>query len=70
MKSDGGFSTYDQVKPSQILLSGPAGGLIGYSHMIDMFQSISGILINSTFKINSDLIGLDMGGTSTDISRV
>lgn len=38
MKSDGGFSTYERVKPSEILLSGPAGGLIGYSHMIDMFQ--------------------------------
>ena len=38
MKSDGGFSTYEKVKPSEILLSGPAGGLIGYSHMIDMFQ--------------------------------
>ncbi len=47
MKSDGGFSTYEKVKPSEILLSGPAGGLIGYSHMIDMFQQISGTSIDS-----------------------
>lgn len=38
--------------------------------MIEMFESISGIRIESNFLINLDLIGLDMGGTSTDISRV
>ena len=31
MKSDGGFGSKENVKASQLLLSGPAGGLICYS---------------------------------------
>lgn len=46
-----------------MLLSGPAGGLIGYCEMAKDFQKI--------FKFSiKDLIGLDMGGTSTDVSKV
>jgi len=37
IKSDGGFATCDSLKPSQILLSGPAGGLIGYSTLVGIF---------------------------------
>lgn len=33
MKSDGGFSKASNVRASELLLSGPAGGLIGYSRM-------------------------------------
>ncbi len=33
MRSDGGFGRKECVKASELLLSGPAGGLIGYSTM-------------------------------------
>jgi N-methylhydantoinase A/oxoprolinase/acetone carboxylase beta subunit len=35
MRSDGGFSN-DKIKASNSLLSGPAGGLIGFSKLIPL----------------------------------
>lgn len=62
MKSDGGFAN-DRIKASNALLSGPAGGLIGYSKLIPTIERFP-----ETGKITS-IIGLDMGGTSTDVSK-
>jgi 5-oxoprolinase (ATP-hydrolysing) len=52
MQSDGGLCSMDSFLGSKAILSGPAGGVLGYS---------------KTGKI--PLIGFDMGGTSTDVSR-
>lgn len=54
MQSDGGLVNADNFKGSNAILSGPAGGVAGYA-----------------FNSNTDkpLIGFDMGGTSTDVSR-
>lgn len=52
MQSQGGLAEINSFLGSRAILSGPAGGVIGYS-------SISA----------PPLIGFDMGGTSTDVSR-
>lgn len=56
MQSDGGLTAMDRFRGARAVLSGPAGGVIGYSQ---------------TGSRDSDLplIGFDMGGTSTDVSR-
>lgn len=36
MKSDGGFDHFNHIKASQLLLSGPAGGLIGCQSIIKL----------------------------------
>lgn len=48
MKSDGGFDKSADVKASQLLLSGPAGGLIGCKSIIEIFEKCVSSLINST----------------------
>lgn len=70
MKSDGGFCSKDDANASQLLLSGPAGGLIGYARMAAEFEELTKLKIDSTCGHIADLVGLDMGGTSTDISKV
>ncbi|KAG7858414.1 hypothetical protein KL919_003672 [Ogataea angusta] len=55
MQSDGGLISFEKINGLRSLLSGPAGGVIGYS--------------KSTFNSETPLIGFDMGGTSTDVSR-
>ncbi len=57
MQSDGGLVTPKKVRGSHSILSGPAGGIIGYAKT----------LYNS--KQPTPIIGFDMGGTSTDVSR-
>ena len=52
MQSDGGLCSIGNFVGCRAILSGPAGGVVGYSQ---------------TGK--SPLIGFDMGGTSTDVSR-
>ena len=49
--------TYFRFIGSRAILSGPAGGVVGYAL--------------TTYQKESDLpvIGFDMGGTSTDVSR-
>ncbi|CAH1735140.1 unnamed protein product [Chironomus riparius] len=56
MQSDGGLTNMDNFRGAKAILSGPAGGVIGFS---------------VTGKRDTDLplIGFDMGGTSTDVSR-
>jgi 5-oxoprolinase (ATP-hydrolysing) len=57
MQSDGGLVREDFFSGSQAILSGPAGGVVGYAM--------------TTFNRESKqpVIGFDMGGTSTDVSR-
>lgn len=57
MQSDGGLVRADSFKGSQAILSGPAAGVVGYAM--------------TTFHgdFSKPVIGFDMGGTSTDVSR-
>lgn len=57
MQSDGGLAPESSFSGHKAILSGPAGGVVGYSQTL--------------FKLETDkpLIGFDMGGTSTDVSR-
>ncbi|XP_011502377.1 PREDICTED: 5-oxoprolinase [Ceratosolen solmsi marchali] len=57
MQSDGGLTPMNSFNGSRAILSGPAGGVVGYAM--------------TTFQKETELpvIGFDMGGTSTDISR-
>ncbi|XP_055890721.1 5-oxoprolinase-like [Biomphalaria glabrata] len=57
MQSDGGLTPMASFMGSHAILSGPAGGVVGYAE--------------TTFDKDSKVpvIGFDMGGTSTDVSR-
>ena len=57
MQSDGGLARADDFTGSRAILSGPAGGVVGYA--MTTFSS----------KDRQPVIGFDMGGTSTDVSR-
>ncbi len=57
MQSDGGLGRADGFTGSRAILSGPAGGVVGYA--MTTFDEVS----------REPVIGFDMGGTSTDISR-
>ncbi|XP_076810904.1 5-oxoprolinase-like [Clavelina lepadiformis] len=54
MQSDGGLTPIDKFNGSRAILSGPAGGVVGYAM--------------TSFE-DQPVIGFDMGGTSTDVSR-
>lgn len=53
MKSDGGLAPWNDFGGHQAILSGPAGGVVGYAKTTPVMP----------------VIGFDMGGTSTDVSR-
>uniref|UniRef100_A0A8C3UFQ2 5-oxoprolinase n=1 Tax=Catharus ustulatus TaxID=91951 RepID=A0A8C3UFQ2_CATUS len=57
MRSDGGLTPMARFRGSQAILSGPAAGVVGYAR--------------TTFdpRDGTPVIGFDMGGTSTDVSR-
>ncbi|CAM6093520.1 unnamed protein product [Calypogeia fissa] len=57
MQSDGGLTPESRFSGHKAILSGPAGGVVGYAR--------------TTFGLetNQPIIGFDMGGTSTDVSR-
>ncbi len=57
MQSDGGLAGADGFTGSRAILSGPAGGVVGY--VMTTFDS----------EKKQPVIGFDMGGTSTDVSR-
>jgi 5-oxoprolinase (ATP-hydrolysing) len=57
MQSDGGLVDVAQFSGLRAILSGPAGGVVGYA------------LTSYDPKTNIPVIGFDMGGTSTDVSR-
>ena len=54
MQSDGGLTDSANFNGSNAILSGPAGGVVGYA---------------MTTELGQPVIGFDMGGTSTDVSR-
>ncbi|KAM7345135.1 5-oxoprolinase [Cochliomyia hominivorax] len=56
MQSDGGLTQIDKFRASRAILSGPAGGVVGYA-------------MTGSRETDMPLIGFDMGGTSTDVSR-
>ncbi len=53
LQSDGGLVDADSFTGSRAILSGPAGGVVGYARTTESVP----------------VIGFDMGGTSTDVSR-
>ena len=57
MQSDGGLTDAGRFSGSRAILSGPAGGVVGYA--------------STAFDPHDPrpVIGFDMGGTSTDVSR-
>ncbi|SCU80520.1 LANO_0B00386g1_1 [Lachancea nothofagi CBS 11611] len=57
MQSDGGLAEGSKFSGLKSILSGPAGGVIGYSATCYDPET------------NVPLVGFDMGGTSTDVSR-
>ncbi|XP_047540039.1 5-oxoprolinase [Vanessa atalanta] len=57
MQSDGGLTPMSMFNGSRAVLSGPAGGVVGYA--LTSYQK----------ETNLPVIGFDMGGTSTDVSR-
>lgn len=54
MQSDGGLTKWSQFSGLRAILSGPAGGVVGYAR--------------TSFE-GTPVLGFDMGGTSTDVSR-
>lgn len=58
MQSDGGLTTLKNFSGFRAILSGPAGGVVGY-----------GFTTFDDLGSNDPVIGFDMGGTSTDVSR-
>ncbi len=57
MQSDGGLVPADGFKGCNAILSGPAGGVVGYA------------MTAWSPAAKKPIIGFDMGGTSTDVSR-
>ncbi|PVU97440.1 hypothetical protein BB561_000545 [Smittium simulii] len=57
MQSDGGLTPINKFTGLRAILSGPAGGVVGYGQTT----------FNPSTRI--PIIGLDIGGTSTDVSR-
>jgi len=60
MQSDGGLASATSFTGVRAILSGPAGGIVGYS-----FATLNH-KFNTTKK---PALGFDMGGTSTDVSK-
>lgn len=56
MQSDGGLTQMEHFRGARAILSGPAGGVVGYAK-------------TGRAETAVPLIGFDMGGTSTDVSR-
>jgi 5-oxoprolinase (ATP-hydrolysing) len=60
MQSDGGLTPMESFAGNRAILSGPAGGVVGYAR--------------TSYDLEDEqnrmpVIGFDMGGTSTDVSR-
>lgn len=60
MQSDGGLTPMESFLGNKAILSGPAGGVVGYA-ITSQTNAGHGAAVN--------VIGFDMGGTSTDVSR-
>lgn len=57
MQSDGGLTPVQYFRGSRAILSGPAGGVVGYASTAYDKET------------KQPIVGLDMGGTSSDVSR-
>lgn len=68
MQSDGGLTTMAQFHGHRAVLSGPAGGVVGYARttILPNQQQQNG---HNNKNTKHEVIGFDMGGTSTDVSR-
>jgi len=64
MQSDGGLCPLESFTGYKAILSGPAGGVVGYAKTIYPLTALS-----SPDGKPQPVIGFDMGGTSTDVSR-
>ena len=60
MQSDGGLAPTNRFSGHRAVLSGPAGGYVGYA-LTTKWPGCN--------PSKLQLIGFDMGGTSTDVSR-
>ena len=58
IQSDGGLTSADTFYGYRAVLSGPAGGVVGYAHTCA-----------EDLGARVQVVGFDMGGTSTDVSR-
>jgi 5-oxoprolinase (ATP-hydrolysing) len=67
MQSDGGLTPMQSFNGSRAILSGPAGGVVGYAMTSYSAEGSSDDGISSAKS--QPVIGFDMGGTSTDVSR-
>eukprot|EP00126_Sphaerothecum_destruens_P007440 Sdes_comp19850_c0_seq1m12083 len=75
MQSDGGLTPVHKFTGSRSILSGPAGGVVGFS--ATTYHHQTGSEFSSFHPSSPDetppkpqaVIGFDMGGTSTDVSR-
>ena len=65
MQSDGGLTPMSTFLGNKAILSGPAGGVVGYAVTSSMDHESSSSSSSSSLSV----IGFDMGGTSTDVSR-
>lgn len=57
MQSDGGLTPVEYFSGHRAILSGPAGGVVGYA--LTTYESVG----------RQPVVAFDMGGTSTDVSR-
>ena len=73
MQSDGGLIDSGNFKGSNAILSGPAGGVVGYAMTTSISTQNTEIKNSSQAPVSTGkqlpVIGFDMGGTSTDVSR-
>lgn len=67
MQSDGGLCDIDSFFGFISILSGPAGGVVGYARTAYKFEKKAPEASESVAPL--PVIGFDMGGTSTDVSR-
>jgi 5-oxoprolinase (ATP-hydrolysing) len=66
MRSDGGLCSMDDFSGYLAILSGPAGGVVGYAKTA--YEYSKSVVAQRSGHV-MPVIGFDMGGTSTDVSR-
>lgn len=67
MRSDGGLCEMNDFSGYLAILSGPAGGVVGYARTAYAYAQRAAAQEEHTEP--QPVIGFDMGGTSTDVSR-
>jgi N-methylhydantoinase A/oxoprolinase/acetone carboxylase beta subunit len=69
MQSDGGLTPVDSFSGHKGILSGPAGGVVGYAKTaLSRLPAAEGEAAGAAPRYQP-VVGFDMGGTSTDVSR-